>query len=192
MGFASQLLAGFLEAFHQAVNTPARVWMTIIFISAAAYFTVRIALLAAMFIRSYRRGKPHNLSIKVDEGEGRKIWMNAQTRRNLNLTNADHAIIRSSAAGRGYVVEVLARRAGMGRDPGENAIAITSELKNKLFSLREDPDGETREVYIWQQTLNGFSAYWLNPNSQTRFANRLALYLGLGVPLFQLLLDWGR
>jgi len=192
MGLINDLISGAEQGLKQTLHTPLRIWLTIMFITAALYVILRLLLTAASYLGVFRPGKAHELKVKIGDDQGLRIGLNSDGRKSLGLSSSDYAFVRARPTSRAYLVRVVQRNRGSRNDPGNDGIELTSELKDALFPSTDIAEDERKRIYVRAKKLSGFSAYWLNPNEQVRFANRLAVAMGFGIPLFQLLLSWSR
>lgn len=78
---------------------------------------------------------------------------------------------------------------------GSETIEMSLGMVRRLFPSVEIPEGDgqiiSQDLEIHEHASNGWLGYWHTPNERTRFQNRFAVYLGVGLVALQVLLEFG-
>tara|TARA_R110002074_G_scaffold396334_1_gene585635 strand:+ start:1045 stop:1662 length:618 start_codon:yes stop_codon:yes gene_type:complete len=186
-----------LAVLAHAWMTPVEVWLPVATSTLFFYWIIRfVAAVVPIIFRRRDNAKPFKVLVKFFD-ESDTIYMNTVTMDKVFKVGVRPEVVELKGTGRRMRVNLARRNRNTLKD---NWIELNTELFHRLFPDQEVPEptmdlnaavvAKCLELEIRKFAANGISGFWFEPNQRLRFQNRFAVYLSVGLMVFQLILGF--
>lgn len=174
-----------------AWSVSASVWLPISLSILFCVFVLRIALeVLPLFLRRQKSLKDIRVSITTSP-ENDIVYLTTESMNQLFGDGQRPEVLRIRSKEQKAYARLARRNKGTLQT---GVIELNTDMFQRLFPKAEIPTGEgpklvEEKLDIQEHAASGLVGYWLAPNDRVRFQNQFAVYLGVGLVFFQILLE---